>query len=435
MGVMQSSKAMADACDRPIVALIGGVKAPPGRIMGHAGAFASLGEDPAHVKHQALKDAGVPMVSHPTQFPDLLKRTFTEAGKDINKMTSGGMQRRGYHTMRQRPRARRPVSVRSKQGPYLQRHGLHLESGVAKQLLRDQGISIVDQEQPGDDKRYLAFTVDRSNRCPAIIASPTAKPEQIFARARWFPYNYGKGPSEEIVRAVFRQLQLSAAPPAAMAALGKTINALAETFKAREAYAMSTILSGTEDGGLHVEQAQVMLDDSAYKSGMRQENLFATRDKANEDPDEVEAEKDGIVYIKLSDPEANIGTLINGAGLAMNAIDALGELGAKPTNFLDTGGKATSATIKKSFQLILNDVRVKVIFVNIFGGLTLCDMIAEGIMLAFRDLRMEVPVVVRLRGTDEARGQQMISESGLPLHAFDDFQEAVEKCKELAAGR
>ena len=99
---------------------------------------------------------------------------------------------------------------------------------------------------------------------------------------------------------------------------------------------------------------------------------------------------------------------VNGAGLAMNTVDAISALGGRCANFLDTGGKATSETVKQSFELILSDPNVKTIFVNIFGGLTLCDMIANGIMLAYKDLGIEVPVVVRLRGTNEAIGQKMV---------------------------
>ena len=133
----------------------------------------------------------------------------------------------------------------------------------------------------------------------------------------------------------------------------------------------------------------------------------------------------------------------------MNTVDAISDLGGKCSNFLDTGGKATSETVKSSFHIILKDPRVKTIFVNIFGGLTLCDMIANGIILAYKDLGIEVPVVVRLRGTNEEIGQNMVSksqlrpmthtessqiaESGLPLHAFDDFDEAARKAVELAA--
>lgn len=132
----------------------------------------------------------------------------------------------------------------------------------------------------------------------------------------------------------------------------------------------------------------------------------------------------------------------------MNTVDAIADLGGKCANFLDTGGKATSETVKSSFRIILKDSRVKTIFVNIFGGLTLCDMIADGIMLAYKDLGIKVPVVVRLRGTNEQIGQKMVSkpelrvmkhteilqiaESGLSLHAFDDFDEAAKKVIELA---
>ena len=202
---------------------------------------------------------------------------------------------------------------------------------------------------------------------------------------------------------------MDAAPPAAMATLDNILAALMNIFKTKEAYALSVHLGRTADGDLQVERAEFGFDDSANKSGRRQDDIVALRDKSREDPDELEAEKHGIVYVKLEDPSAKVGVLINGAGLAMNAVDALHELGARPTNFLDTGGKATSETIKKSFALLLNDSRVRVIFVNIFGGLTLCDMIAEGILLAFKDLSMKVPVVVRLRGTNEELGQKMVS--------------------------
>ncbi|RWA04715.1 hypothetical protein EKO27_g10390, partial [Xylaria grammica] len=124
--------------------------------------------------------------------------------------------------------------------------------------------------------------------------------------------------------------------------------------------------------------------------------------------------------------------LVNGAGLAMNTVDALADAGGRAANFLDTGGKATSETVKKSFEVILKDPRVKCIFVNIFGGLTLGDMIARGVIMAFRDLDMAVPVVVRIRGSNEKEGQQIIAESGLPLFAFDDFDEAAKKAIELA---
>jgi succinyl-CoA synthetase alpha subunit len=179
-----------------------------------------------------------------------------------------------------------------------------------------------------------------------------------------------------------------------------------------------------------------MFDDSAYKSGKRQEDIHRLRQKDSEDPQEVEAEKDGIVYVRLDGQNANIGTLVNGAGLAMNTVDALVQHGGSATNFLDTGGKATSATVKKSFELILEDPRVKVIFVNIFGGLTDGGMIADGIMLAFKEVDMkDVPVVVRIRGTNEEVGQRKIAESGLGLESFDRFEDAARRVIEIANSR
>jgi succinyl-CoA synthetase alpha subunit len=210
----------------------------------------------------------------------------------------------------------------------------------------------------------------------------------------------------------------------------------------------------------------LFFDDAAFKSTKRQTDLHALRDQASISTTDREAEEAGIVYIPLTSPEFAsgtsqkdtqtppvseaeegpknlIGTLVNGAGLALNAVDILHTRLSSPSspypptaaaNFLDTGGKATSATIKTSFKLILSDPRVSVVFVNIFGGLTLCDMIAEGIILAFKEVGVEKPVVVRLRGTNEEKGQKVLKESGLPVFAFDDFEEAVRKCGELANG-
>ncbi|KAI0484756.1 succinyl-CoA synthetase-like protein [Xylariaceae sp. FL0804] len=141
--------------------------------------------------------------------------------------------------------------------------------------------------------------------------------------------------------------------------------------------------------------------------------------------------------------------VVNGAGLAMNTVDALADTGGRATNFLDTGGKATSETVKRSFEIILTDPRVKCVFVNIFGGLTLGDMIARGVVLALRELgpgsrpgdrsntgKVVPPVVLRIRGTREAEARRVVAESGLAprLFAFDDFDEAARKAVELAAG-
>lgn len=394
--------------------------------MGHAGAFASLGEVSAEAKYKALEDAGVTMVNHPAKFGSVMKKILSQAGRNVGNAVSsrdhrrlvdtnvaqqqsaGANQKRGLHTMHRtmrRPQSG-PQSSATSSG---QKRDLHLSAEQSKNILRERGISTADSASSSKDRRFVAVTVDRSNRCPALLVSPSAEPNQMYQRAKTFPYDYNKGPDQALIKSAIAHLQMDASPPAAMATTAKLIETLVDIFKQKEAYALATYVSGTEDGNLQVDDAAFSFDDSAFKSGKRQEDIFALRDKSKEDADEVEAEKDGIVYVKLDDPEANVGTLINGAGLAMNAIDVLSDYGVRPTNFLDTGGKATSATVKKAFELLLNDTRVKVIFVNIFGGLTLCDMIAEGILLAFKDLNMKIPIVVRLRGTNEEKGQKIVS--------------------------
>lgn len=227
---------------------------------------------------------------------------------------------------------------------------------------------------------------------------------------------------------------MDAAPPAAKAATVDLIHQLWAIFREREAVSLELYISIPESSdSLNISNLDFTFDDAAFRSSKRQANLHALRDTSLEDPVELSAEPDGIVYVKLDGPERNIGTLVNGAGLAMNTVDALATHGGHATNFLDTGGKATSETVKRSFELLLQDKRVKAIFVNIFGGLTLGDMIARGVVLAFKELDMPVPVVVRIRGTNEKEGQQIIAESGLKLFAFNDFEEAAEKVVELAS--
>lgn len=403
---------------KPIAAAVGGIRAKPGRIMGHAGAFASLGEAPAEVKAKALSNVGVEVVDHPSQFGGVMTRLMNQSGRgSFLKSTQAGAgagshQSRGYHTLSRRhfSTLRRPSQSHTSNKSAHQRRNLHLSNDQSKNLLKQYNIQTTDKEPTNDpDQRFLAITVDRSNRCPAVLVSPSTDPDQMYPRCKSFPYDYATGPDSNTIREAMRHMQLSAAPPLGGAAAGKLISTLAQIFKEKEAYALSTYLSGQPDGSLAVHKAQFSFDNSAYKSAKRQADVHEQRDRSKEDQDELSVEGEGIVYIKLDDPEASIGTLINGAGLAMNANDALTLRGARPTNFLDTGGKATKETVKMSFEVLLRDPRVKVIFVNIFGGLTLCDMIAEGIMLAFKDLEMKIPVVVRLRGTNEERGQRMVS--------------------------
>ncbi|KAH9845524.1 CoA binding domain [Teratosphaeria destructans] len=422
---------------KPIAALVGGLNAPQGRIMGHAGAWAARGERLAAEKYKILQDAGATMVDHPENFGGVMKTLLAQSGRDVNKIQQNASmsQKRSYHTLRRRPSPsswQAPSRTQQKRNLILKSHQA---PGILDQYLTElEGLSVSPEEAP-KDAFYVAITVDRSARSPCIATSPTADRGQLGQRVRRFPYDWQAGPKDSDIESAIENAQLDAAPPAAHAQIGGLIQALAKLYKDKEAVTLSGSVSIDTNGNLRLHQPSLHLqfDDAAYRSNKRQEDIHSLRQKETEVPEEVEAEKDGIVFVKLEDPEANIGTLVNGAGLAMNTVDALRLHGGKATNFLDTGGKATSETVKKSFELILKDDRVKVIFVNIFGGLTDGGMIAEGILLAFKEVNMKnTPVVVRIRGTNEEKGQKIIAESGLGLDAYDGFAEAAKRVVELA---
>lgn len=293
----------------------------------------------------------------------------------------------------------------------------------------------MSHDSAGSDGFYIGITVDREARQPCIVAAPTTDRTQINQRMKRFPYDWRQGPALETVKAAVEHMQMDAAPPSAHAQIAGLISALSRMYKEKEAVTLSgcVTIDASSNLVLHQPSLHLQFDDAAYRSTKRQEDVHALRQKEREEPVELEAEKHGIVFVKLQDADANIGTLVNGAGLAMNTVDALALHGGKCTNFLDTGGKATSETVKMSFELILRDPRVKVIFVNIFGGLTDGGMIANGILLAFKEVDMKgLPVVVRIRGTNEEVGQKTIAESGLDLEAFDGFEEAATRVVELA---
>lgn len=229
----------------------------------------------------------------------------------------------------------------------------------------------------------------------------------MFRLAEKFPFAYGSdgATTDAMLENVSKHLGMEGVAQKGLASL---ISNLVDIFMSKEAILLETKFAIRDDGNLQIQAAHFGFDDAAFRSSGRQKEIHALRDKEVEVREELMAEKEGMIYVKLSG-DGNLGTIVNGAGLAMNTVDALVARGGHPANFLDTGGKATSETIKAAFKIVTSDPRVKAIFVNIFGGLTLCEMIAKGIIMAFQDLDLKVPVVVRLRGTNEKLGQQMVS--------------------------
>ena len=163
----------------------------------------------------------------------------------------------------------------------------------------------------------------------------------------------------------------------------------------------------------------------------RHPEIEALRDMTEESEQELEAGKYGLSYISL---DGNIGCLVNGAGLAMGTLDILKIHGGEPANFLDVGGGATKETVQKAFSIILEDENVSAILVNIFGGIMKCDIIAEGVVAAAKELDLKVPLVVRLEGTNVNLGKKILSESGLAITPADDLADAAKKAVDAAKG-
>lgn len=183
----------------------------------------------------------------------------------------------------------------------------------------------------------------------------------------------------------------------------------------------------TTAGDLIALDAKINLDDNAFH---RQGELFAMRDVSQEDPREAAAKEHDLNYITL---DGNIGCMVNGAGLAMATMDLVQLHGGTPANFLDVGGNTTAARVAEAFKLILSDDKVKAVLVNIFGGIVRCDLIADGIMQAVQDVGVNVPVVVRLEGTNAPQGLAKLANSGLAITTAADLSEAAKRVVAEAA--
>jgi succinyl-CoA synthetase beta subunit len=177
----------------------------------------------------------------------------------------------------------------------------------------------------------------------------------------------------------------------------------------------------TSDGNLVCLDAKMNFDGNAL---FRHPDVMALRDETEEDPKEIEASKHDLSYVAL---DGSIGCMVNGAGLAMATMDIIKLYGAEPANFLDIGGGATKERVTAAFKIITADPKVKGILINIFGGIAKCDVIAEGVIAAVKEVGLQVPLVVRLEGTNVELGKKIIKESGLNVIPADDLNDAARK--------
>ena len=180
------------------------------------------------------------------------------------------------------------------------------------------------------------------------------------------------------------------------------------------------------NGDLHCLDAKINIDSNAL---FRQPELLEMHDETQEDPQEAEAAKHDLSYVSL---EGNIGCMVNGAGLAMGTMDTIKFFGGNPANFLDVGGTATQERVAQAFKIILKDPNVKVVLVNIFGGIVRCDLIAEGVVAAIKEVDVTIPVVVRLEGNNAKLGAQILSKADIEIESINDLADAAKKAVELA---
>jgi succinyl-CoA synthetase beta subunit len=296
---------------------------------------------------------------------------------------------------------------------------------LVKRLYIEDGSAI-------DRELYLSALVDRATSRVAFIVSTEGgmdieevahkTPEKI----QTFQIEPAVGYSPYVGLDIATALKLKGD---AAKQVGKVVQSLYNAFLAKD---MSLLeinpLVVTKDGNIICLDAKMNFDDNSL---FRHKDIQALRDLDEEDPAEVEASKYDLNYVKL---DGEIGCMVNGAGLAMATMDIIKLYGSEPANFLDVGGGATKEKVTAAFKIIVSDPHVKGILVNIFGGIMKCDIIAEGIVAAAREISLKVPLVVRLEGTNVELGKKILAESGLPIVSGNDLADAAKKIVKAVKG-
>jgi succinyl-CoA synthetase beta subunit len=303
-------------------------------------------------------------------------------------------------------------------GMQLVTHQTGPEGQKVRRLLIEDGADIKKEY-------YVSAVTDRASQRVAIMASSEGGMD-IEEVAHKTPEKIIKvfvDPATGLTAAQATELANGIGVPAAStAAAADVFQKLYKCYMDTDASLVEVnplILEG--NGGIKALDAKFNFDSNAL---FRHPEIVAYRDLDEEDAAEVEASKFDLAYISL---DGNIGCLVNGAGLAMATMDTIKLFGAEPANFLDVGGGATPEKVTEAFKIMLKNPKVKAILVNIFGGIMRCDTIAQGVITACKAVNLGVPLVVRMKGTNEELGKQMLAESGLPIISADSMAEAAEK--------
>jgi succinyl-CoA synthetase beta subunit len=311
-------------------------------------------------------------------------------------------------------------------GMTLVTHQTGPEGRVVKRLLVEEGADIRRE-------LYVGMVVDRATQRVTLMASSeggmdieevaASTPDRIHKIAIDPRSGLSAAQADEVARKI-------GVPEASLTEARTFMQGLYRAFVECDAsLAEINPLILTGDGRVLALDAKLNFDSNAL---YRHPEIVAMRDLDEEDPAEVEASKFDLSYISL---DGNIGCLVNGAGLAMATMDTIKLFGAEPANFLDVGGGATTEKVTEAFKLMLRNSKVKGILVNVFGGIMRCDTIAEGVIAAAREVKLSVPLVVRMKGTNEELGKQMLQASGLPIISADNMADAAQKIVAAVAGK
>ena len=297
---------------------------------------------------------------------------------------------------------------------------------IVQRVLVEQGLRI-------GRELYLGLVLDRATEKPVLMASQEGgveiekvahdTPEKIVKEF----IHPGIGLAGYQARKLAFALGLTGGQ---VTQATRLIQAVYEAFKATDASLIEVNpLIVTEDGNLLALDAKMNFDDNAL---YRHPDVKELRDLAEEAPLEVEASKYSLNYIKL---DGTVGCMVNGAGLAMATMDIIKLAGGEPANFLDVGGGANAEQIRNAFKILMSDSSVKAVLINIFGGILRCDVLAQGVIAAVRELGVRVPIVIRMEGTNVEEGKRLLRESGLNFTTADSMGEAADKVVSLARGK
>jgi succinyl-CoA synthetase beta subunit len=303
-------------------------------------------------------------------------------------------------------------------GTKLVTHQTGPDGRQVRKVLIEQGLNI-------DRELYLGMVLDRAESCVAVICSSEGgvEIEEVAAKR---PHKILKELIDPVVGLLpFQCRKLGYAldiPSVHMAKLTAMMTSLYRAFDETDAsLAEINPLVLTKEGQVVALDAKMNFDSNAF---FRQKEIVALRDLAEEDPREIEASKYDLSYISL---EGNIACMVNGAGLAMATMDIIKLCGGEPANFLDVGGGADQEKVAAAFRILLSDARVRGVLINIFGGIMRCDVLAQGVVDAARELNVGVPMVVRMQGTNVDIGKKILADSGLAVIPAETMAEAAEE--------